>query len=539
MKTAYISEKGRFPARTKFVETLRKFTQSPYGRLSPKSIPGVSVMSGGYQSVDDLHVFVPLSKIVNRQKKKLHSARFVGISWNEAPNAGSTFLLVTHGSLWVVVVDLRKGSATFGRNSTFDLKAGATCGAYIPIGCAFGYFPYSSRVQIELGFTTEPAPTHEKSLSLYDSSLGIKLPYALARLNFSVHKKTYLSLEDVTPFDTRTAYCSRGSIGEAILQTLRSPISDDVRLICPRAVDYVYDESCAAGVLHIRDYPTFIQVLGKLKYLLHQEGNAGLAVAFRGQTSGYPGPLRPSLFRGLHGPEDRKSREVLLEKKMKILRRYSSSLADIPDEAFEAVLQQYGVETRWIDAVDNIWVALWFACFRAVSSRQGHFLEYQRRDPATEKVKGRFAYVYVLGYPDPHLYGSSVSNCPGMYSALGIDCLDLRISTPSNYVRPHAQHGLMLRVKEGKRVADHFDVLVQAIIRVDLANALEWLGNGVSVSVKGLFPSPSYDTGFQTLLCIQDRLMLGHKDLYADLAIFQGDDKSQKEYRSVYFQRVW
>lgn len=533
-----------YATRTQLVQLLGKISSGDSvvhatGAVEDSSLQGVITLRGKFNSISDLRSFVPLASVVYNTKKKLPSGRFYGINWSDVPHAGSTFLLVRNEKMWVVVVDLRAGSATYGQNFTCMLDANRNCAIYIPLGCAYGYMPMSSNVQISIGCTFIPSPTHEKSLYLYDQKLGIKLPQELRKYNFAVRKKTYLSIDDVTPVDSRVVHCQKNRLGEAIFKTINSPVPNDGRLLQSRAVDYVYDESCGCGVLHVRDYSMFIQALGKLKFLLHQEENAGLLVAFRGQSQGYSGHLKPSLFRGVASVADRRCREEMLEKKLVALKEYSKSLEGVHQKALEAVLQQYGVDTRWIDAVDNIWIALWFACHIARSSLQGHVIEYQRRDPEAEKPEKRYAYIYVLGYPDPVLYGAPPSTCPGLVSALGIDCLDLRISTPSNYVRPHAQHGLMLRVNGDDGVSDDFDSLVQAIVRIDLRNALDWLGKGDAVSVKGLFPSPIYDTGFQTLLCIQDRMMLEKPELYKGLAISETKDKNEKEYKSVYFQRVW
>ncbi|GAA0468199.1 hypothetical protein Ade02nite_79030 [Paractinoplanes deccanensis] len=34
----------------------------------------------------------------------------------------------------------------------------------------------------------------------------------------------------------------------------------------------------------------------------------------------------------------------------------------VPRYAAEPLLQHYGIRTRWLDLVGNIWSALWFAC---------------------------------------------------------------------------------------------------------------------------------------------------------------------------------
>ena len=41
---------------------------------------------------------------------------------------------------------------------------------------------------------------------------------------------------------------------------------------------------------------------------------------------------------------------------------------------------------------------------------------------------------------------------------------------------------------------------MKSIIRIDLQDALEWLGDGIGVAVSNVFPSPAFDTGYDELL---------------------------------------
>ena len=80
----------------------------------------------------------------------------------------------------------------------------------------------------------------------------------------------------------------------------------------------------------------------------------------------------------------------------------------------------------------------------------------------------------------------------------GIKFIDLRKSIPSYYLRPHAQHALAIRRITG---ADQdLSSSIEGIIRVKLEQALHWLGNGQTLSVHNLFPSPCFDNGLRKLL---------------------------------------
>lgn len=105
------------------------------------------------------------------------------------------------------------------------------------------------------------------------------------------------------------------------------------------------------------------QIAGYAKYRLANDG----AVYFRGQAREH-GEMRPGLFRKVATSATADSRTRQLQDYIK--QQVSSNnifINNTPDYAYEPILQHYGLKTRWIDLVDNIWNALWFACHTARS----------------------------------------------------------------------------------------------------------------------------------------------------------------------------
>jgi hypothetical protein len=144
--------------------------------------------------------------------------------------------------------------------------------------------------------------------------------------------------------------------------------------------------------------------------------------------------------------------------------------------------------------IDNIWVALWFACHLAISSGSSkQYLHFERRSPAV----GEYAYILFL---ESAFFQSSQEE-PGHYLDGRSETIDLRVAAPSVFLRPHAQHGLLVRSlsKTAKPVLD-FSSLIVGIIRIDLIAALDWLGNASTLSIHSLFPPSYYDTGYGELL---------------------------------------
>lgn len=173
----------------------------------------------------------------------------------------------------------------------------------------------------------------------------------------------------------------------------------------------------------------------------------------------------------------------------------------------EPLFQHYGISTTWLDVVDNIWVALWFACHRCFSNYKPLITFSKRpcwyRENANIKKKEvffqeKYCYIFLLSVP---LYGESLHS--GHYSTAKAEIIDLRYCVPSFYLRPHTQHGLVMRVKTKKGNASiDFKESVEAVIRIDLSNALEWIGKDLLLTTRNLFPPPHIDTGLSLLLNI-------------------------------------
>jgi hypothetical protein len=166
----------------------------------------------------------------------------------------------------------------------------------------------------------------------------------------------------------------------------------------------------------------------------------------------------------------------------------SALVSGTPRAAVEPLLQQYGLGTTWLDLVDNAWVALWFACHEQHS--KGHFAHHVKRS-ATDNAFA-FVAVFDVGEQAATRFGGVSTSADS-----GTRLVDLRQSAPSVYLRPHAQHGLM--VSSTTQSPDLARLLV-GIIRISLRDALDWLGESQFLSPHGFFPPSSVDEGYRRLL---------------------------------------
>ena len=280
----------------------------------------------------------------------------------------------------------------------------------------------------------------------------------------------------------------------------------------------VIDARSGRAVLHIRDFPTFIRAIGKVKYLRSEEcvtnnkKNGDYALFLRGQT--YLGKefLTPAYYRResnlpsiKKSTEDAKIEKIIDAISLEIQKnRLGEQRREFPRPVVEGLLQHYGAGSRWIDVVDNIWTALWFACHNAWRDNRGT-VHYELRSPIKERCANRYCYVLLLGTDMSKMKTNGISGFRGDKKH---EILDLRYALPSNYLRPHLQHGMLIRTigKDGQPVRQMED-LVQSIIRIDLENALKWLGEGISVDTQTMFPPPVFDSGYDTLLRAESRII--------------------------------
>lgn len=260
--------------------------------------------------------------------------------------------------------------------------------------------------------------------------------------------------------------------------------------------------------LEVFDAPSphaLVQAAGYLKFTLARDKQQG--VFFRGQTKLYS-TLSPGLLRGVPNGRPTKLRLELLAQFLKNVDSAGLALRAVDSSCREALLQHYGIKTTWIDVVDNIWVALWFACHRArVVGWPEESLHFERR--VADLTPGEeFAYVLLLQ--------SSIApkdGHPGQYHDSRSETVDLRVAVPSHFVRPHAQHGLLVRRLSisGNPVADNRPLHV-GTIRVRLAAALDWLGTAATLTSHALFPPAYYDYGYRELIA---HVATGRKELGA------------------------
>lgn len=249
-------------------------------------------------------------------------------------------------------------------------------------------------------------------------------------------------------------------------------------------------------IYHIDSFHQLTQFVGYAKYKNREIGG----VYLRGQTSLYESAnkdgklkakLTPSCFRKQYASPDTRISRVT-EKLHAVLSSHKT-LQEYHDDIVFPLLQHYGMKTYWLDIVDNLWVALWFALHdlktKIVEDRQ--LCHIQETDNMN-------VYILLLCSED-NCKSRKNSIHPGIHYGEKTVLVDLRRALPSIYLRPHAQHALMLRKTKIPLCTDYSDLVV-GIAELSRDKAQSWIGHTGLLSAQSLFPSQYFDGGYARML---------------------------------------
>ncbi len=238
--------------------------------------------------------------------------------------------------------------------------------------------------------------------------------------------------------------------------------------------------------IFVNSFDGLVRTLGLLKYELREH-----RVLFRGQT-GCWGGLSPTLYRRINNHH---TADPAVEACMQAYRQ-AMNRDLLPHQAAttEPLLQHYGVHTRWVDLVDSIPHALFFAVWQMAQQGSGSWSYGPSESP-----KGVFYLVDCGAEARMKPVEADGVVVSGLWEedGTGFQLCDLRRAKPSKALRPHSQHGWLARPAPGK--TDLWDrVLLRIVIPTDAGQ--RWLGPGTCVSPAALFPAPGPDRVFSRLL---------------------------------------
>ena len=101
-----------------------------------------------------------------------------GLHYQAPPTAQAKLVWVTAGEVFDVVVDIRRGSPTFGRHFSIKLTAREFTRLLVPKGFAHGYVTLTPGVEFQYMVDAYYSPAHEEGIAWDDPDLGIDWPVA-------------------------------------------------------------------------------------------------------------------------------------------------------------------------------------------------------------------------------------------------------------------------------------------------------------------------------------------------------------------------
>jgi dTDP-4-dehydrorhamnose 3,5-epimerase len=100
-----------------------------------------------------------------------------GLHFQVPPAAQAKLVSVARGRILDVAVDVRRGSATFGKHVSAELSAESGLQVYIPVGFAHGFVTLEDDVVVMYKASNFYSPAHEGGIFWNDPDIAIPWPF--------------------------------------------------------------------------------------------------------------------------------------------------------------------------------------------------------------------------------------------------------------------------------------------------------------------------------------------------------------------------
>ena len=157
-------------------------------KMTPTRIPGVVLLEprafgdhrGFFCETYSRRQFAALGQDVDfvqdNEAFSKQSGVLRGLHFQTPPMTQAKLVRVGRGAVFDVVVDLRKGSPTYGRWEGFSLSAANFRQLFVPAGLAHGYMTLEADTQFLYKVDRYYSPQHDGGISALDPQLGIVWP---------------------------------------------------------------------------------------------------------------------------------------------------------------------------------------------------------------------------------------------------------------------------------------------------------------------------------------------------------------------------
>jgi len=144
---------------------------------------------------------VTLRFVQDNQSCSKRAGTLRGLHFQVPPAAQAKLIAVVRGRILDVVVDIRRGSATFGKYASVELSAESGLQVYVPEGFAHGFVTLEDEVVVMYKTSAFYSPAHDCGIFWNDPDIAFPWPFKDFEVIVSDKDKRLPLLKDfVSPF---------------------------------------------------------------------------------------------------------------------------------------------------------------------------------------------------------------------------------------------------------------------------------------------------------------------------------------------------
>ena len=128
---------------------------------------------------------IPLTVVEAAVSTNKRSGTVRGLHYQAPPDEQAKTIWLEHGAVFDVIVDIRPGSATFGRSVSLELSASEDVAVHMPRGVAHGFQTLVDDTTMVYLMDAPYAPRSARTLRWDDPHLGIAWPLAPTQISAS------------------------------------------------------------------------------------------------------------------------------------------------------------------------------------------------------------------------------------------------------------------------------------------------------------------------------------------------------------------
>ena len=139
--------------------------------------------------------------VQDNQSSSKRAGTLRGLHFQLPPAAQAKLVSVVRGRILDVVVDVRRGSATFGRHASVELSAESGLQVYVPEGFAHGFVTLEDDAMVMYKASDYYSPAHDCGIFWNDPDIAFPWPFKEAEIIVSDRDRRLPSLKEfASPF---------------------------------------------------------------------------------------------------------------------------------------------------------------------------------------------------------------------------------------------------------------------------------------------------------------------------------------------------